>query len=76
MKPTTDWNDLSNRQQQVAQLLAGRFSVSEMSQQLHLAKPGVQFHIFRLFEITGSHDRASFLAWMAANGPAEDEENS
>jgi DNA-binding NarL/FixJ family response regulator len=76
VKPTTDWKDLSRRQQQVAKLLVRGLSAKEISQQLLVASPAVEFHIVRLFETTGSTTRASFSAWMAAHGPRAEEQGS
>jgi hypothetical protein len=43
---------------------------------MSLALPGVRVHVMTLYQITGSYSRASFSAWMAANAPTGDEENS
>jgi DNA-binding CsgD family transcriptional regulator len=75
-KPTTDWQVLTQRQQQIARLLARGLSLMEISRQLPLALPAVEMHLVNLYEMTGSRSRAGFSAWMTAYGPTGDEEYS
>jgi DNA-binding CsgD family transcriptional regulator len=60
--------NLTTRERQVMQLVAGGLSSGEIAAALALSLNTVQTHIRRIYRKTGLHNRAGAAAWWCRNG--------
>jgi DNA-binding NarL/FixJ family response regulator len=66
--PSPDAHGLSERELEVAQLLARGKSNKEIGAQLHISPRTVQVHVARIFDKLGVRSRAGAAIWLIEHG--------